>query len=62
MPLDDIEEMSKITSLIPSLRKYNITDAEGDAEQGVFESNCGARSLAWLDVFYRDGVRVALTI
>tara|TARA_R110002096_G_scaffold18463_5_gene62875 strand:+ start:632 stop:1048 length:417 start_codon:yes stop_codon:yes gene_type:complete len=50
--------------LIPKLKKNkkNITDAELDPEQHYSEVNCGARCLAWLDVYYKQGIKKALTI
>ena len=51
--------------LIPHLKwemPGRVIDSDQDAEQGIFEMNCGARCLAWLYVFYSEGSDVALTI
>ncbi len=52
----------KVQTLIPGLKKLQIVNAEDDAEQKIYEVNCGARCLAWLDVFYTDGIKKALSI
>ena len=52
-------------TLIPSLKWQmpgRVIDSDNDAEQGVTEVNCGARCIAWLHVFYSEGVEQALTI
>ena len=51
--------------LIPALAWHSpgkVIDSDLDPEQGVSESNCGARCIAWLEVFYQHGARIALTI
>ena len=42
--------------------EMNILNTEDDAEQGIFEENCGQRCLAWLYVFDKLGKKEALTI
>ena len=52
-------------SLIPALKwktPGRVIDSDRDAEQEIYEANCGARCLAWLHVFYTKGVKVALSI
>jgi len=52
-------------TLIPALAwktPGRVIDSDRDAEQGVTEENCGARCIAWLHVFYTQGVKRALTI
>lgn len=39
-----------------------IIDSDQDAEQGILESNCGQRSLAWLKLFDEHGSKIALLI
>ena len=52
-------------NVIPSIlkEKYGtIVMTEKDAEQKMKESNCGARSLAWLYVFNLCGPEIAILI
>lgn len=51
----------KGSSLIPSLKDAVNSDLS-DFEQTPEEVNCGARCLAWLSVYYRLGVKKALSI
>ena len=51
--------------IIPSLSKSGngtIIDTDRDVEQKIEETDCGARSLAWLDVLDKYGVDVAKLI
>lgn len=48
-------------TILPSL-KGKFIDTEYDAEQGLKEENCGARSLAWLLLFDLFGPKVAIKI
>lgn len=53
------------TKIIPSLAlsgNGRVINSDLDAEQKMHETNCGARSLAWLIVFDRYGVGVAKLI
>jgi len=47
---------------ILSRLKGRVLDTEQDAEQNVFEENCGARSLAWLVLFKFWGPEMAQKI
>ena len=52
-------------TLIPALKWQmpgRVIDSDRDAEQGLVELNCGARCIAWLHVFYTQGVKIALSI
>ena len=52
-------------NLIPDMKwelPGRIIDADQDAEQGIFEMNCGARCISFLYVFYAQGVEAALSI
>lgn len=52
-------------TIIPKLRysgNGRVVDADRDAEQKVLETNCGARSLAWLCIYDKWGEDVARLI
>lgn len=51
-----------IPSVINKYGKRNVIDADDDAEQGVFEEDCGGRSLAFLYVFDKYGSDLAQKI
>ena len=50
--------------ILPSAyEKYdNLKDSDYDAEQKIFETDCGARSFSWLWVFHNYGSSIAKTI
>lgn len=50
-----------INTILPDLKKqYNsIKTTEQDAEQKISQNNCGARTMAFLYVFHKCGVRYA---
>lgn len=51
--------------LIPALRwklPGRVVDSDRDIEQAINETNCGARCISWINVFYTQGIKKALTI
>lgn len=47
-------------AILPDIgQKFKFLDVDYDAEQSALETNCGARSLAWLWVFDKHGAGVA---
>lgn len=52
-------------SILPLLKSSGngiITDSDKDREQEISETNCGARSVAWLLLFDKFGEKMALQI
>jgi hypothetical protein len=52
-------------SILPLLGKSGngvVVDTDHDREQGFAETNCGARSMAWLLLFDKYGVNMAMKI
>lgn len=41
---------------------YNIVDCDYDCEQGNYQNDCGLRSLAWLMITKKDGIKKSETI
>jgi hypothetical protein len=55
----------KTKKILPSMLKSGnglILDTQYDSEQNIKETNCGARSLAWLMLFDKWGYKMALMI
>jgi hypothetical protein len=48
--------------IMVDVRKHDFLQTDPDAEQGLLETNCGARSLAWIICFDMFGKNMAMKI
>lgn len=62
MVYDSFGRSSK--QIIPNIYviTHNVKDTEHDAEQKILEENCGARALAFLEVYHKHGPEIASMI